>query len=100
MKVGATTKRTRIIGDMVVENIEGIRVNKRLKPTVAVKSIPGSTKKDMKHHVRGYLQDSFHDTAIFHFGISYLKSNKTDEDIATVIMNLEICLRKETDSTL
>ena len=66
---------------------------KRVRSTVAVKSIPGATKKNIKHHVRGYLQDSFHDTAILHFGTNNLKSNKTDDDIATDMMNLAICVR-------
>ena len=49
-------KRTLIIDDSVVKNIEGWRLNERMKSTVHVKSIPGATTKGMKHHVRGCLK--------------------------------------------
>ena len=88
-------KRTLIIGDSIVKNIEGWRLNKRMKSTVHVKSIPGATTKGMKHHVRGCLEDNSPDTAIIHFGTNNLKNNESAEDIATDIMNLEISVKNE-----
>ena len=78
-----------------MKNIEGWRLNKRLKSTVAVKSIPGATTKDMKHHVRGCLEDNSPDTVILHFGTNNLKNNENAEDIATDIMNLAISVKKQ-----
>ena len=72
-------KRTLIIGDSIVENIEGWRFNKKMKSTVHLKSIPGATTKVMKHHVRGCLEDSSPDTAIIHFGTSNLKNNEVQK---------------------
>ena len=74
-------KRTLIIGDSIVKNIEGWRLNKRIKSTVLVKSISGATTKGMKH-----LEDNSPDTAILHFGTNNLKNNESVEHIATGIM--------------
>ena len=66
-----------------MKHIEGWRLNKRIKSTVHVKSIPGATAKGMKHHV------------IIHFGTNNLKNNESAEDIATDIMNLAISVKNE-----
>ena len=73
-----------------MKNIEGWRLNKRMKSNVYVKSIPGATTKGMKHHVRGCLEDNSPDTTILHFGTNNLKNNERAEDIATDITNLAI----------
>ena len=73
-----------------MKNIEGWRLNKRMKSTVHVKSIPGSTTKVMKHHVREIFKDNSPDTVILHFGTNNLKNNESTKDIATDIMN-NIC---------
>ena len=88
-------KRTLIIGDSIVKNIGGWRLNKRIKSTVLVKSIPGTRTKTLKHHVRGCLEDNSPDTAILHFGTNNLKNNKSAEDIATDIMNFAISAKNE-----
>ena len=88
-------KRTLIIGDSIVKNIGGWRLNKRMKSTVHVKSIPGATTKCMKHRVRGCLEDNSPDTAILHFGTNNLKNNESAEDIATDIMNFAISAKNE-----
>ena len=88
-------KRTLIIGDSIVKNIEGWRLNKRMKISVHVKSIPGATTKGMKHHVRGCSEDNSTDTAILHFGTNKLKNNEKAEDIATHIMNVVISVKNE-----
>ena len=78
-----------------MKNIEGWRLNKRMKSTVHVKSIPGSTTKVMKHHVRGFFKDNSPDTVILHFGTNNLKNNESTKDIVTDIMNLAISVKKE-----
>ena len=88
-------KKTFTIGGFIVKNIEGWRLNKRIKSIVHVKSIPGATTKGMKHHVRGCLEDNSPDTAILHFGTNNLKNNESVEDIATDIMNLNISVKNE-----
>ena len=88
-------KRAVIIGDSIVKNIEGWRLNKRVKSTVAVKSIPGAITKGTKHQVRGCLEDNFPNTAILHFGTSNLKNDENAEDTVTYIMNLAISVKNE-----
>ena len=46
-KGGTNRKKTLIVGDSIAKNIEGWRLNKRMKSSVAVKSIPGATTKGM-----------------------------------------------------
>ena len=55
-KGGTSRKKTLILGDSIVKNIEVWRLNKRMKSSVAVKSIPGATTKGMKHHIKGCLE--------------------------------------------
>ena len=82
-------KRTLIMGDSIMKNIEGWRLNKRMKFIVHVKSIPCAKTKGMKHHVKGCLEDNSLDTAILHFRTNNLKNNESVEDIATDVMNLK-----------
>ena len=56
-KGGTNRKKTLIVGDSIIKNIEGWRLNKRMKASVAIKSIPGATTKGMKHHI-GCLEDN------------------------------------------
>ena len=55
-KGGTNRKKTLIVGDLILKNIDGWRFNKRMKSSVAVKSIPGATTKGMKHHIKGCLE--------------------------------------------
>ena len=57
-KGGTNRKKTLIAGDSIVKNIEGWRLNKRMKSFVAVKSIPGATTESMKHHIKGCLENN------------------------------------------
>ena len=47
-------KRALIIGESILKNGH----NKRMKSTVALKSIPGTTKECIKRHDRGGLEDN------------------------------------------
>ena len=40
----------------MVKHIDGWRLNKRMRSTVSVRSIPGATTKGMIHHVKGCLE--------------------------------------------
>ena len=55
-KGGANRKKTLIVGDLIVKNVDGWRFNKRMKSSVAIKSIPGATTKGMKNHIKGCLE--------------------------------------------
>ena len=83
-KGGTNLKKTLIVGDSIVKNIEGWRLNKRIKFSVAVKSIPGATTKGMKHHIKGCLEDNSPDSIILHVGTNNLKNKESVEDIANV----------------
>ena len=55
-KGGTNRKKTLIVGDLIVKNVDGWRFSKRMKLSVAVKSIPGATTKVMKNHIKGCLE--------------------------------------------
>ena len=66
-------KKTLILGNSIVKHVEGWRLNKRMRSTVSVKSIPGATSKAMKYYFKGRLEDSSPDTIILHHGQMTLK---------------------------
>ena len=78
-----------------MKNIEGCRLNKRMKSTVHDKLIPSATTKGMKYHVRGCLEDNSSDTTILHFRTNNLKINESVDNTATDIMNLAISVKSE-----
>ena len=83
-KGGTNLKKTLIVGDSILKNIEGWRLNKRIKFSVAVKSIPGATTKGMKPHIKGCLEDNSPDSIMLHVGTNNLKNKESVEDIANV----------------
>ena len=94
-KGGTNRKKTLIVGDSIIKNIEGWRLNKRMKSSVAVKSIPGATTKGMKHHIKGCLQNNSPDSIILHVGTNNLKNKESVEDIANDITDNAIFIRNE-----
>ena len=94
-KRGTNRKNTLIVGDSIIKNIEGWRLNKRMKSSVAVKSIPGATTKGTKHHIKGCLEDNSPDSIILHVGTNNLKNKESVEDIANDIMDIAIFIRNE-----
>ena len=94
-KGGTNRKKTLIVGDSIVKNIEGWRLNKIMKSSVAVKSIPDATTKGMKHHIKGCLEDNSLDSIILHVGTNNLKNKESVEDIANDIMDIAIFIRNE-----
>ena len=80
---------------MVLTTDEGWRLNKRMKPFVAVNSILDAITNGMKNNVRRCLKDSPPDTTIPHFGINNLDSNETAEELASHMMNLKTSLQRK-----
>ena len=88
-------KNTLLVGDSILTHVEGWRLNKRMKSTVSVRSIPGASKSGMAHHVKGCLEDISPDTVILHHGTNDLKSSNTSEKIAADIVNLVLTIQNE-----
>ena len=80
-------KKALILGDSIVKLVEGWRLNKRMKSTVSVRCIPGSTTNAMKHHLKGCLEDISPDNLILHQGTNNLKSDDNSEKIASDIVD-------------
>ena len=83
-KEGTNRKKSLIVGDSIVKNMEGWRLTKRMRSSAAVKSIPGATTKGMKHHIKGCLEDNSLDSIILHVRTNNLKNKESVEDIANV----------------
>ena len=94
-KEGTNRKKSLIVGDSIVKNMEGWRLTKRMRSSAAVKSIPGATTKGMKHHIKGCLEDNSLDSIILHVGTNNLKNKESVEDIANDIMDTGIFIRNE-----
>ena len=94
-KGSTNQKKTLTVGDSIVKNIEGWRLNKRMKSSDAVKSIPGATTKGMKHHIKSFLEDNSPDSIMLHVGTNNLKNKESAEDIANGIMDVAIFIRNE-----
>ena len=58
----SAVKKTLILGNSIIKNIDGWRLNQRIKSIVSVRSICGATIKAMKRHVIGYLEEGSPDT--------------------------------------
>ena len=86
-------KKTLIVGDSIVKHIDGWRLNKRMRSTVSVRSIPGATTKGMIHHVKGCLEDTSPGFIKLHHGTNDLNSNSTSEEIADKILNLAASIK-------
>ena len=84
-----------IVGYSIVKNMEGWRLNKRMKSSVAVKSVLGATTKGMKHHIKGCLEDNSPDSVILHVGTNNLKNKESVEDIANDTLDIVIFIRNE-----
>ena len=75
-------KSTLILGDSIVKNIEGWRLNRHLKFSVSVKAISVATTNGMSHHVKGCLIDCSPEV-ILHHGTNDLSRNASADDIAS-----------------
>ena len=75
-------KKTLIAGDSIVKHFDGWRLNKRMRSTVSLRSIPRATTKGMIHHVKGCLEDTSPDFIILDHGTNDLNGDSTSEEIA------------------
>ena len=94
-KAGTNRKKTLIVGDSIIKNMEGWRLSKIMKSPVDRKSIPGAPRKSMKHHFKRCLQDNSPDSIILHVATNNLKNNKSVEDIANDIIDVAISIKNE-----
>ena len=81
----SAVKKTIILGDSMIKNVDGWRLSRRMKSIVSVRSISGVTTKAMKHHVMGCLEDVSSDMILLHHGINDLRSEESAEKIASNI---------------
>ena len=88
-------KKNLIVIDSILKQVEGWRLNKRIKSNVAVISDPDASTNGMIHYVKGCLEDISSDTVILHHGTNDLKSGNTSEKIATDIVNLALTIQNE-----
>ena len=72
-------KKTLIVGDSIVKHIDGWCLNKRMRSTVSIRSIPGAKTKGMIDHVKGCLEDTSPAFIILHRGTNDLNGNSTSE---------------------
>ena len=90
-----TNRKKALIVDAIVKNIDGWRLNKKMKSSVAVKSIAGATIKNMRRHIKGCLEDNSPDSVVLHVGTNNIKNKESIEDIANNIMDDAIFIRIE-----
>ena len=90
-------KKTLIVGESIVKHNDDWRLNKRIRSTVSVRSIPRAATKGMIHHVRGCLEDTSPDFIILYHGANELNGNSASEEIADKILNLAASIKTSKD---
>ena len=91
-------KKTLILGDSIVKDIDGWKLNGRVNSKVAVKSILVATTKGMVHHAKGCITDFRPNDLIIHHGTNDLSNKSTPEEVASNIINLAKNLKSEVDN--
>ena len=86
----SAVKKTLILGDSIIKNVDDCRLNRRIKSIVSVRSISGATTKIMNYHVIGCLEDESPDTILLHRGTNDLKNEESAEKIASNIINVAL----------
>ena len=87
----SSVKKTLILGDSEIKNVDGWRLNRRMKSIVSVHSISGATTKAMKHNVMGCLEDESSDTIL----LETILEVKTVEKIASSIINVAVSAKNK-----
>ena len=95
----SVVKNTLILGASIIKNVDGWRLNRRMKSIVSVCSISGGTTKAMKHHVMGCLEDESSDTTLLYLGTDDLRSEELAEKNASKIINVALSA-KNTKNTV
>ena len=83
----SAVKKTLILKDSITKNVDGWKLNRRMKSMVSVRSISGATTKAMKHYVMGCLEDGspdllLHITILLHHGTSDIRSEESAERLS------------------
>ena len=86
----SAVKKTLILGDSIIKNVDDCRLNRRIKSIVSVRSISGATTKIMNSHVIGCLEDESPDTILLHRGTNDLENEESAEKIASNIINVAL----------
>ena len=88
-------KKTLILGDSIIKNFDGWRLNRRMNSVVSVRSISGATTKAMKHDVMGCLEDESPDMILLHHETNDLISEESTEKIASNIINVALSAKNK-----
>ena len=86
----SVVKKTKILGDSIIKNVDHWRLNRRMKPIVLIYSISGAITKAVTHHVIGCLQDKSPDTMLLHHGTNDLRNEESAKKIASNIINVAL----------
>ena len=88
-------KKTLILGDTTIKNVDVWKLNRSMKSIISIRSISGATTKAMKHDVVGCLEDESSDTILLHHGTSDLRSEESSEKIASNIINVALSAKNK-----
>ena len=91
----SAVKNILILGDSIIKNVDGWRLNRRIKSIASVRLISGAKTKTMKHHIMGCLEDESRDTIPLHHGRNNLRSEESPEKIASNIINVDFFAKNE-----
>ena len=86
-----------VLGDSIVKDIDGWKLNKRLKSIEIVRSISGATTKRMSHHAKTCLIDSKPDKIVLHHGTNDLSAKSSPDDIVNNIITLATSTKTSTN---
>ena len=81
-----SARTTVIVGDSIIQNLQGFKLGKETNQRVVVKSFCGATTQDMKSYIQPTINNA-PDRVFLHIGTSDLKS-KAPHDIANAIADL------------
>ena len=86
IKSSKTTTTTVILGDSIVQNLQGFKLGKETKQRVVVKTFRGATTQDMQSYIQPTI-NSAPDQICLHVGTNDLKS-KAPNEVADAIVDL------------
>ena len=97
----SAVENTLILGDSIIKNVDGWRLNRRIKSIASVRLISGPKTKTMKHHVMGCLEHvmgCLEDTILLDHGTNNLRSEESAEKIASNVINVDFFAKNEKET--
>ena len=82
-----SAKTTVILGDSIIQNLQGYKLGKETNQRVVVKSFSGATTQDMKSYIQPTIANA-PDRICLHIGTNDLTKSKTPNDVANSIVDL------------